>query len=107
MRDKQGNIIPTEEEDLDDKQVVKMKLNSDSYFQTFDHLFQEQLSIHIKKEQDKHENIRLWEKNMFEFAKRRIKEIEALVTKKYNEEKKIEQARVTKLKNSSIQSNIG
>ena len=43
MRDKQGNIIPTEEEDLDDKQVVKLKLNSDSYFQTFDHLFQEQL----------------------------------------------------------------
>lgn len=44
---------------------------------------------------------------MFEFAKRRIKEIEALVTKKYNEEKKIEQARVTRLKNSAIQSNIG
>ena len=37
MRDHQGNIIPTEEEDLDDKKVVKMKLNSDSYFQTFEH----------------------------------------------------------------------
>ena len=44
---------------------------------------------------------------MFEFAKRRIKEIEDLVTKKYNDEKKIEQARVTKLKNSANQSNIG
>lgn len=44
---------------------------------------------------------------MFEFAKGRIKEIEELVEKKYNEEKKIEQARVTRLKNGAVQSNIG
>jgi hypothetical protein len=64
------------------------------------------MKIQIQREEDRLANASYLEKGMFEFSKRRLKEIEDIVNKEFDEQKKIENKRVTKLRNISISSNI-
>ena len=60
----------------------------------------------MAREQERVDNARFLEKRMFEFSKRRLAEIEVAVEKTFNEQKKIENSRVTRLRNAAITSDI-
>ena len=105
--EKKQDIKVHEDEDAFNT-FLQLKNNIDSnedYFDVFEDLFSKKLKECIQKEENRVLNKDQLERQMFEFSKRRLAEIEALVVGLYQEEKKIQQHRVTKMDNEAFSGN--